>query len=60
MSGLTAFASGRARFLRREFMRRTLLMRRTTTFAGDLPLPRCIHARESSFLGQGHDYNSSR
>jgi hypothetical protein len=60
MSGLTAFSSGRARFLRREFMRRTLLMRRTTAFAGDLPLPGCIHARESSFLDHNHDYNSSK
>jgi hypothetical protein len=35
---LTAFAAGRARFIGRPFMRRSLFVRRTTPFAGDFAL----------------------
>jgi hypothetical protein len=55
VSGFAAFASGFTRFLLRELMRPTFLMRRPPAFAGDLPLQGCTHAGESSSVACGHD-----
>jgi hypothetical protein len=49
----TSFGSGLAGFLRAEFVRSSLLMSRSATLCGNLPLTYWVHRAEASTTSSG-------